>query len=67
MKQIFEAIWNATPWQLVSWIGSIVLGVSIVYVVIALLLTWVIQRHGLTKKLTTIHNCSEHWLAHTCH
>ncbi|MCG0892478.1 prophage P2a protein 28 [Lactiplantibacillus plantarum] len=46
MKQIFEAIWNVTPWQLVSWIGSIVLGVSIVYVVIALLLTWVIQRHG---------------------
>lgn len=43
MKQIFEAIWNANPWQLVSWIGSIVLGAIIVYVVIAILLTWIIQ------------------------
>lgn len=31
MRQIFEAIWNATPWQLVSWIGSIVLGVAIAF------------------------------------
>ncbi|MGX7691792.1 hypothetical protein ACWPXM_06395 [Lactiplantibacillus plantarum] len=50
MKQIFEAIWNATPWQLVSWIGSIVLGVIIVYVVIALLLTWVIKTSWVNKK-----------------
>ncbi len=50
MKQIFEAIWNATSWQLVSWIGSIVLGVIIVYVVIVLLLTWVYTTSWVNKK-----------------
>ncbi|CCC79608.1 hypothetical protein [Lactiplantibacillus plantarum] len=39
MKQIFEVIWNATPWQLVSWIGSIVLGVVIAFGLILLFLS----------------------------